>query len=51
MLYENHMNVHHYFVVMVIDDYITYFEYLCMFRLECKPSYVNQQNMANKLDL
>jgi hypothetical protein len=36
---------------MVIDYHITYFGYLSMFRLECKPSHVNQLKMANKLDL
>jgi hypothetical protein len=41
------MNVHDYFVVTVNDDHTTYFGYLCMFRLECKPSYVNQLKMAN----
>jgi hypothetical protein len=49
MLNDNIMNVDDYFVVMVYDDQSYYIWYLCMLRPECKPYYVNQLKMANKL--
>jgi hypothetical protein len=48
-MYEKFMNVEDYFVVMVNDNHYICFVYLCMLRLECKPSHANQFKMPNNL--